>query len=1075
MDKLTERNSTSFPKELVSALESIKKDKDDPLRYHQRLVYEFVIKNPRTRGLQIFHKMGAGKTITGASLAEGLKEQDVKRRIIVMAAKSLHANFRKDIIKYKKLMAEKGKDEKMSEEAMAKYIEENYQFISLNASNMLTQVHKAIKKDADLSAFDDNIITEEEAEEFAKLDKIGNLDNSVLIIDEAHNLFNAITNGSKNAIGLYRLIMQAKNIKLIFLTGTPIVNDPFEFAICMNMIAGPMGKHSNGSPITLFGEDYADFTKYFVGAIRVEMPDPIDPNKTIQVAQPHIKNREKFINRIVGLVSYYGADDKDQIARYPEQLETIISKVPMSPKQYASYISARDREIEETSKGTQFSKSGHKKPLQKPEGMSSSYRVRSRQFSNFLFPNYASRTYKDARGYARYEKFPDKLKEENLRVRGSDGKGDNEANFGLEVWSPKIMKMLEHIQAHSPFKFYSDKLAPNATKKEPAKKPKKKIKVKGKGEMELKVREIQKSDWDKIKEAHEINFKEKFTQGKDEIGYVAIDHKKVTGYATISPKTHIVRYLRVIPEYQRRGIGKVLMTMIMERYPNAKLTIPKSDGIDVLKAYEEYGFHVVKETSTAWYTHRKVVGKGDIEIREASPHESSKVVALHVSVFEDVPNFDIDNPDTKAWIAKEDDNIIGYAILKPGYSSISKKRSGVNFMVALGVKKENRRQNVGKQLLETILTQYPKMYLKIERERKTGAGAKKFYEDSEFFVYRASPTHWYMRRIKGGVPAAKPKGGIGPGLIYSQFIDSGVGLMGKVLSAYGFKEIKNLDDALKHKKGASFAIISGDVDPELRAEIVRIFNSSKNKQGEHLSILLVTSTGAEGLDLKCVRHIHILEPYWHWSRLAQVFARGVRMDSHITLPEKERNVQPYIYLSDYPGANQLKELTEEMDEGLDHIRKQMEKEDTTDVTLYGNSVQNQIMIDSFLQAIKEASIDCNAHYKGKLECRLCAPTGEALFVPDLDKDMNTRSPCAPLKEETVKAKSISITIEIDGKKEEKDFAYLLASKEEVEDDGRQVHIFEYDPKLDAHSEIFEDHEFYDEIYAAIKKREKKLL
>ena len=1051
MDKLSERNNTSFPKELAHVLENIKKDKDDPLRYHQRLVYEFLLKYPWARGILIYHMMGAGKTITGASLAEGLKAQDIKRKIIVMASKSLHANFRKDVIKYRQLMAEKGSEPNMSEEALNKYIDDTYQFISMNASNMLTQVHKAIKKDADISAFDDNIITEEEAEEFAKLDKIGNLDNSILIVDEAHNLFNAITNGSKNAIGLYKLIMEAKNIKIIFMTGTPIVNDPFEFAVCMNMIAGPLGKHSNGSPITLFGEDYADFIKYFVGAIGVET---VQNGKTVKVAQPHIKNRDKFINRIIGLVSYYGADDKDQKARYPEQLETITSNVAMSPKQYAAYITARDREIEESTKSSRFAKSGHKKPLQKPEGMSSSYRVRSRQFSNFLFPSYASKTFKDAKGYLRYEKYFDKLKEENLRVRWSDGKGDDEANFGLEVWSPKIMKLLEHIQFHSPFKFYSDKLAKATDVVEK--------KTKGKAESDLVIKPI--SEWSQIEKVHNESFKDKFSIGKDVIGYVAFDENNVVGYVTIHPKTQLIKYLRVIPDHQRRGIGRVLITMVLEKYPNAKLTIPKSDGVQVLEAYKARGFHVVKETPTAWYTQRKTIGKGEVEIQTASAADKKQIPELYSEIFGSKPDFEINDSGLSVFVAKHNDQLVGFAVVKPGYSSANKQREGVNYLQAFGVESNNRRQGIGKELLGAVMKKHQKVYLKVDRQWTHGDGAKKFYEDTGFFVYRASPDHWYMRHISGGAAPVKSKGGIGPGIVYSQFIDSGVGLVGKVLEAYGFKEIKSINDALKHKEGAAYAIISGEVDPDLRAEIVKIFNSPENKHGEHLMILLVTSTGAEGLDLKCVRHIHILEPYWHWSRSAQVFARGVRMDSHISLPESERNVQPYIYLSDYPGIDKLKEISAELDEGLEHIKKQMEKESTTDVTLYEKSIENQNMINSFLLAIKEASIDCNIHYKGKLDCRLCTPTGDVLFIPDLDKDLQTKSSCMPITESTIKAKSVSVSAEVDGEKVEKEFAYVLGED--------NVHIFEYDPKLGAHTEIFEDHNFYDDVLNAIKKREK---
>jgi len=42
-----------------------------------------------------------------------------------------------------------------------------------------------------------------------------------------------------------------------------------------------------------------------------------------------------------------------------------------------------------------------------------------------------------------------------------------------------------------------------------------------------------------------------------------------------------------------------------------------------------------------------------------------------------------------------------------------------------------------------------------------------------------------------------------------------------------------------------------------------------------------------------------MEPFFNFSVIQQVIARGVRYKSHLSLPEAERTVQPYIYLSDY--------------------------------------------------------------------------------------------------------------------------------------------------------------------------------
>ena len=42
-------------------------------------------------------------------------------------------------------------------------------------------------------------------------------------------------------------------------------------------------------------------------------------------------------------------------------------------------------------------------------------------------------------------------------------------------------------------------------------------------------------------------------------------------------------------------------------------------------------------------------------------------------------------------------------------------------------------------------------------------------------------------------------------------------------------------------------------------------------------IMIISSAGAEGISLKCVRQVHILEPYWNYVRLDQVLGRAIRM------------------------------------------------------------------------------------------------------------------------------------------------------------------------------------------------------
>ena len=67
-------------------------------------------------------------------------------------------------------------------------------------------------------------------------------DNSVVIIDEAHNFVSRVVNKLKQpksiSYRLYDYLMSATNAKIVFLTGTPIINYPNEIAVLYNMLRG---------------------------------------------------------------------------------------------------------------------------------------------------------------------------------------------------------------------------------------------------------------------------------------------------------------------------------------------------------------------------------------------------------------------------------------------------------------------------------------------------------------------------------------------------------------------------------------------------------------------------------------------------------------------------------------------------------------------------------------------------------------------------------------------------------------------------------------------------------------------
>ncbi len=119
--------------------------------------------------------------------------------------------------------------------------------------------------------------------------KDGTMHNYVVVVDEAHNFFNAVVNDTgytSSKSKLKEIIMEATDTKVIFMTGTPMINDPFELVPCVNMLAG---QQVITNDFIVFQGNY--YTSNDVAAAGMSM-----------------KNTDDFRNRMVGLVSYSAGD-----------------------------------------------------------------------------------------------------------------------------------------------------------------------------------------------------------------------------------------------------------------------------------------------------------------------------------------------------------------------------------------------------------------------------------------------------------------------------------------------------------------------------------------------------------------------------------------------------------------------------------------------------------------------------------------------------------------------------------------------------------------------------------------------
>jgi hypothetical protein len=222
----------------------------------------------------------------------------------------------------------------------------------------------------------------------------------------------------------------------------------------------------------------------------------------------------------------------------------------------------------------------------------------------------------------------------------------------------------------------------------------------------------------------------------------------------------------------------------------------------------------------------------------------------------------------------------------------------------------------------------------------------------------------------------------GPVVIYSQFVNKGgIGTIMDYLDTLGYTNYNKLGTK---SGGKTYAYIAGDVSEEQQKSIEKIFKNKDNMHGDVIKILLISKKGAEGLSLKYIRQVHILEPYWDYSRINQVIARAVRLGSHVDLPPEERTVQPYIYLS-----IQNKEAWESMPPKSRELQ-------TTDQLFYSRAIQKEKLNESGRSILKSVCIECQ--FLDLPNCRKCKPTGEHLFTKNIRNDIKNADPCIEVEE-----------------------------------------------------------------------------
>ena len=177
-------------------------------------------------------------------------------------------------------------------------------------------------------------------------------------------------------------------------------------------------------------------------------------------------------------------------------------------------------------------------------------------------------------------------------------------------------------------------------------------------------------------------------------------------------------------------------------------------------------------------------------------------------------------------------------------------------------------------------------------------------------------------------------------LIYSQYIEGGCVPIALALEEAGFNRVgrDNLFSTPSEKPTiGNYSMITGDLNlsPNNIQEI-KIATDKDNLNGDKIKVIIISEAGSEGIDLKNIRQIHIMEPWYNMNRIEQIIGRGVRNCSHKLLPFIKRNVQIFLY------GTILNDETIE----------------SADMYVYRLAEKKSIKIGNVTRILKENAIDC---------------------------------------------------------------------------------------------------------------------
>jgi len=261
-----------FKEEFDKAAETLSCDRPQDAQFtlltHQKIVRDYLNIHSPYRGLLLYHGLGSGKTCSSIAIAEGLKTD---KQIIVMTPASLRMNYLQELKscgdllykmnQYWEFVPVTKESNKVLLDTLSNILSLSTEYIKKHGGAWLVNVKKKSnfnelsspqKKSLDLQInemithkyrfINYNGLRKSHLRDLTQNGIINPFDNKVIIIDEAHNFVSRIVNKMKDpdslSMNLYNYLLAAENCRIIFLSGTPIINYPNELGILFNILRG---------------------------------------------------------------------------------------------------------------------------------------------------------------------------------------------------------------------------------------------------------------------------------------------------------------------------------------------------------------------------------------------------------------------------------------------------------------------------------------------------------------------------------------------------------------------------------------------------------------------------------------------------------------------------------------------------------------------------------------------------------------------------------------------------------------------------------------------------------------------